>query len=103
MEIHLPGMNFCGPNTNLTKRLSMNDLPITPPVDKIDEVAMWHDVYYRDHENMADRFRADKEMINKVKDLDELTMRETVEKYIVIIALTIKRFFVRMILFCIRR
>ena len=101
-EWHLGSMNFCGPGTNLTRRLSVNDEPITQPVDRIDEIAMWHDIYYRDHEGMADRYAADKEMIKKVKALGSLTCRETFEKYVVIVALSIKRFFVRMFLYCIR-
>jgi hypothetical protein len=38
-EKHLPGMNFTGPGTNVTRRLEMG----VKPVDELDKAALQHD------------------------------------------------------------
>lgn len=39
-EKHLPGMNFAGPGTNVSKRLAMG----VRPMDKLDQGALEHDL-----------------------------------------------------------
>lgn len=38
-EKHFPGMNYCGPGTNVTRRVKNN----VKPVDKLDQAAFLHD------------------------------------------------------------
>ena len=49
-EKHLPGMQYCGPGTNLNLKLKADG--VTPrkgfePVDRVDEAAMKHDIKYQ--------------------------------------------------------
>ena len=39
-ERHFPGMNFCGPGTNVARRLKNN----VKPVDRLDAAALKHDL-----------------------------------------------------------
>ena len=39
-EQHFPGMNFCGPGTNVARRLKNN----VEPMDKLDAAALQHDL-----------------------------------------------------------
>ena len=39
-EKHYPGMNYCGPGTNVTKRLANG----VKPVDKLDQCCLKHDL-----------------------------------------------------------
>jgi len=41
-EVHIPGYNFCGPGTNLQKRLERGDQGINP----LDEACKEHDIAY---------------------------------------------------------
>ena len=70
-EIHLPGYNFAGPGTQLQYRLDDNDnpLPDSIPINKIDEIAYKHDIFYRDHNDLNDRHNADITMINELKQI----------------------------------
>ena len=45
-ELHLPGYSFCGPGTNLDKRLDEadNPKPWSKPKNRVDEVCMKHDI-----------------------------------------------------------
>ena len=50
--IHFPGLNYCGPGTDLEERLeSDGETPKARyrPVDRIDEASLRHDIYYREH------------------------------------------------------
>ena len=97
LEIHLPGMNFCGPGTNLIERLEEDGR--TPkahsrPVDRVDEISLEHDLFYRAHKNIRDRCKADAHMIKRLKEIRNVTCRECVERAVVILCLSIKRYFV---------
>lgn len=60
-ELHLPGYNFCGPNTKLEKRLARGDKGINP----LDEACMEHDQTYA-ATNDRERIReADKKLADK--------------------------------------
>lgn len=51
-ELHLPGYRFCGPGTNLEKRLARGDRGI----DQLDEACREHDIAYakyKDNENRS--------------------------------------------------
>ena len=65
--------SFCGPNTNLPARLEDYDNKtgtyksiITPPINKLDEGALQHDVAYH-NKNLSARHEADRQLI-KVAD-----------------------------------
>lgn len=54
-EMHMPGYNFLGPGTKLEKRLRNG----TRPTNKLDELAMNHDIAYSKSKNLKDRHEAD--------------------------------------------
>lgn len=60
-EAHLPGYNFCGPGTKLSKRLARGDRGI----NKLDEACRIHDIAYSQHKDLSQRHEADKELINR--------------------------------------
>lgn len=66
VELHIPGYNWCGPGTDITK----NRLP----VNKLDEACKKHDLFYASHKNLKDRHQADKilqkESFQRVRDKD---------------------------------
>src|SRR6266853_1571964 len=86
-EFHLPGYNFCGPGTQLEKRLDENDNPYewSKPINKIDEISMMHDLTYRDYSSAKGRQVADQIMLDALDNLndDELTTREKLDRRIV--------------------
>ena len=95
-EFHIPTMNFCGPGTNLLERLEADG--ITPkegskPVDRIDEAALRHDIFYTEHTDARTRIIGDKQMIDEIKSIPNPTRRESIERVIVVLLLTLKRFF----------
>ena len=47
-EMHLPGHNFTGPGTKLSKRLNEDGMPKawSKPINRVDEAAYHHDVCY---------------------------------------------------------
>ena len=56
--LHFPGMRYCGPGTDLTEKLEADrrtPKPDCKPVDRIDEAALRHDIYYREHPNELNR------------------------------------------------
>lgn len=75
-EFHLPGYNFCGPGTKLSKRLDSNDNPVTKPVNAIDKACMRHDIGYRDNKDLESRQLADVELIHGLNALNNLSLTE---------------------------
>lgn len=56
VELHIPGYNFCGPGTFLTKRLQRGDKGI----NLLDESCKRHDIMYSKHKDLNKRHEADK-------------------------------------------
>jgi len=54
-EYHLPGYNFCGPGTELEKRLARGDRPI----NDLDAGCLVHDIVYSDTKDKDTRVKAD--------------------------------------------
>src|SRR3981189_3570599 len=83
-ELHLPSYNFAGPFTQLEKRLDENDepLPNSIPINKIDQIAYYHDIMYRDYPTANGRQVADQIMLKALDDLDDkdLTTREKIDR-----------------------
>ncbi|CAG4978590.1 unnamed protein product [Parnassius apollo] len=61
-ELHLPGYQFCGPKTELQKRLLKADRGI----NKLDEACMLHDIGYTNKHSGA-RQKADLELLKMAK------------------------------------
>ncbi|KAK4871889.1 hypothetical protein RN001_016013 [Aquatica leii] len=58
VELHLPGYNFCGPGTRLTKRLARGDKGINP----LDEACREHDIAYSQTNDLSKRHEADRKL-----------------------------------------
>lgn len=55
LELHLPGYQYCGPGTDLKKRLARGDKGINP----LDAACKEHDIAYDHSNSLADRHKAD--------------------------------------------
>lgn len=62
-ELHLPGYNYCGPGTNLIKRLTRGD----KGVNKLDEYCKEHDIAYHKSSSLRDRHKADLVLLKMAK------------------------------------
>lgn len=96
-EMHIPGMNFCGPGTNLLDQLEADG--ITPksnskPVDRVDEAALWHYLFYNTHTSARERCVADANMIKELRKIQNPSCHERLERAVAITCLSIKRCFV---------
>lgn len=84
---HLPGHKFTGPFTELEKRLDANDKPLPgyEPFNQIDEIAMKHDICYRDADasNTKTRTDCDKEMLSNLSSVKTKGIREKIDYGIV--------------------
>src|SRR5277367_6781470 len=91
-EKHLPGMNFRGPGTRLNEKLNDDDTPKPgyEPSDKVDEIALKHDLAYRDHADLRNRNKADREMICELLNIERPTCRERCERCFVIPIMFVK-------------
>lgn len=58
-EIHIPGYQYCGPGTNLEKRLARGD----PGINKLDQACKVHDIAYSTLRNSKDRRQADRALV----------------------------------------
>ena len=58
-EIHIIGYNFCGINTNLEKRLALNQ----QGVNELDCACRTHDISYSESKNLEWRLIADKKLV----------------------------------------
>ena len=59
-ELHVPGYQFCGPGTQLAKRLARGDRGVNP----LDAACRQHDIAYSQSNELVNRHAAD-------RDLDE--------------------------------
>lgn len=84
-ELHLPGYSFCGPGTNLDKRLDEadNPKPWSKPTNRVDEVCMKHDIAYGKTTTLTEKHKADSEMLYNLSLIQNPTLREKVDRFIV--------------------
>ena len=85
-EMHLPGHRFTGPGTRLDKRLDANDnpLPHSIPINRVDAAAYRHDLAYRDAgDDLSKKHQADREMIQELDNIQNPTMRERFDNFLV--------------------
>lgn len=83
---HLPRHNYTGPFTELDKRLDENNNPKPDfqPYNQIDNIAMHHDICYRDADKGKDsRSVCDKKMLDELDDVKTKGFREKVDYAIV--------------------
>ena len=80
MEFHIPwGYNFAGPGTKLAKRLKRGDRP----KNRLDRIAMYHDIAYSKARNLQDKWKVDDVMIRSIDRLSgKKTMTEKAVKKI---------------------
>ncbi|CAH3176464.1 unnamed protein product [Porites lobata] len=79
IEFHLPGYNYAGPGTKLAKRLKRGDKGI----NRLDDIALHHDIAYSKAKNLQDKWKADDVMIKAIDRLPgKKTMTEKVVKKI---------------------
>ena len=80
MEFHIPGgYNYAGPGTKLAKRLKRGD----KPKNRLDRIAMDHDIAYSKAKTLQDKWKADDVMIKAIDRLPgKKTMTEKVVKNI---------------------
>lgn len=60
-EVHIPSYQYCGPGTNLKKRLKRND----PGINELDRACKQHDIAYSQTTDVAERNRADNILAGK--------------------------------------
>lgn len=103
-EKHLPGMQYCGPGTNLKKRLNADGTPKPEymPVDRVDRIALKHDLAYQNYDDLKNRNDADAIMLFEMRNIDRPTCRERCEICIVYPIIYIKRAIGSLILKCYR-
>lgn len=69
-ELHIPSYQYCGPGTNLKKRMERGDAGINP----LDAACKQHDIAYNNHKDSSERAVADKvlqdEAMNRVLSKD---------------------------------
>ena len=92
-EFHLLNHNFTGPGTRTDLRLNPEDL--TPkewslPINKVDEASLKHDIAYMD-KTLEARHKADEIMIEELKNIENPTFRENLERKIIIPILQSKK------------
>ena len=76
----LPNHKYTGPYNPLHEQLDSNDKPIPgqEPFNKVDEIAMRHDICYRDYEN--DKSGCDRIMLNELNEMKPNGLRERIDR-----------------------
>ena len=84
-NVHLPGHNFTGPFTELDKRLDENESPLLQfkPFNQIDNIALHHDLCYRDADNTGSKTREDCDK-TMLEDLDKIKIKGFREKIVIV-------------------
>lgn len=89
IELHLPYYNFCGPFTDIPKRIKRNDKPI----NKLDSLCFQHDLDYLNSRSKQDRIKADKILIDeawKRVTAPDSNLKERIDSYLVTNAMKAK-------------
>ena len=84
-EMHLPGHNFTGPGTKLSRRLNPDGTPKSwsKPVDRVDSAAYRHDLAYAAHTDTTNRIVAHRKMLKELDEMPNPTLKEQMGKAIV--------------------
>ena len=84
--MHLPGHNFTGPGTKLSKRLNWDGKTKewSIPINRVDNAAYPHDLCYSKHDDTKTRnVVCDKIMLGELSGIVNPTLRERIDKSIV--------------------
>ena len=70
-EKHIAKYSYCGPGTNLNKRLDGNNRPKQgeEPINRVDSACLRHDIKYSKYNDIRERQKAD---IDLIQDLNEI-------------------------------
>lgn len=72
VELHIPGYQFCGPGTKLTKRIARGDRGINP----LDAACKEHDIIYsQNQENLSARHEADRVLAERA--VERITAKDS--------------------------
>ena len=84
-EMHFPKANWLGPGTRLDLRLNEDGSykDWSKPVDRVDNAAYKHDLAYAEHNDVENRNKADRAMLEEVSRIENPTLRERIERSIV--------------------
>lgn len=79
----LPNHKYTGPWNPLHEQLDENDRPLPgqEPFNQVDEIAMHHDICYRDHED--NKHGCDRQMIKELNDMKPSGLRERLDRALV--------------------
>ena len=79
----LPNHKYTGPYNPLHKQLDENDQPLPgqEPYNQVDEIAMHHDICYRD--NPQTKGECDQKMLNNLSEMKPKNTREKIDKALV--------------------
>ena len=74
---HKRGYSFCGPGTNLNKRLDEadNPKPWSKPINWVDEVSMRHNIDYGNSTRLEEKHEAKREMLYNLSLIQNPTLR----------------------------
>ena len=84
--MQLPGHNFTGPGTKLSKRLNADGTPKawSKPINRVDQAAYHHNICYAKHKDTAARNSiCDKTMLTSLNATPNPIPREIMERSIV--------------------
>ena len=96
VEMHLLGHNFTGPGTKLNKRLNADLTPKewSKPINRIDKASYHHDICYLKNNDTATRNNVcDKNMLQEMKNIYNPTLRERMERGLVLTLIGTKKRF----------
>ena len=76
-ELHMrtPTMkkyNYCGPGTELEKRLASNDPKIREPINNLDAICQKHDIAYNEAKSLKDKHKADDVMLYEINKISHM-------------------------------
>jgi len=84
---HLPGHKYTGPFTTLESRIDKNGNPLPgyEPYNQIDNIALHHDVCYKNADEFGNKTRhqCDKEMLNELNEVKTNGLREKLDYLLV--------------------
>ena len=92
-ELHLLGHNFSGPGTKLNLRLNEDLSPKewSMPINYLDEACYHHDIeYLKAGDDLNLKHEADARLIDKIKDYQPKSLKERLDKFIIMQAIKLK-------------
>lgn len=77
-EKHLPGYSYCGPGTDLQRRLDEDEKPRQgeEPINRVDSACLKHDIKYSKYDDVRERQKADIDLIQDLNGIKSPTIGE---------------------------